>query len=79
MTEPTTPSTGPVAAPGTGSGTKPADFPLIFERSRPDRRGARPPEPGEVDLAALLGAEQLRAAAPRLPEVADLDLVRHYT
>ena len=30
-------------------------------------------------MAALLGAEHLRAAPPRLPEVAELDLVRHYT
>ncbi len=56
-----------------------ADFPLIFERSRPGRRGARPPAPAEVDLAALLGEEHLRADEPRLPEVSELDLVRHYT
>ncbi|HZJ08596.1 MAG TPA: aminomethyl-transferring glycine dehydrogenase subunit GcvPB [Trueperaceae bacterium] len=58
---------------------QPADFPLIFERSRPGRRGARPPAPDEVDLEKLLGAEQLRREEPRLPEVSELDLVRHYT
>jgi glycine dehydrogenase subunit 2 len=30
-------------------------------------------------MADLLGEEHLRAAPPRLPEVAELDLVRHYT
>jgi len=55
------------------------DFPLIFERSRPGRRAAAPPTAPEVDLAALLGAEQLRETPPRLPEVSELDLVRHYT
>ncbi len=55
------------------------DFPLIFERSRPGRRGARPPHHDEPDLAALLGEDQLRDAPPRLPEVSELDLVRHFT
>jgi glycine dehydrogenase subunit 2 len=55
------------------------DFPLIFERSRPGRRGARPPHHDEPDLAALLGEHQLRDAPPRLPEVSELDLVRHFT
>jgi len=59
--------------------TKPRDFPLVFERSQPGRRGARPPAPGDVDLESLLGVEQLRSVEPRLPEVAELDLVRHYT
>ena len=44
-----------------------ANFPLIFERSRPGRRGARPPAPAEVDLAAMLGKEHLRHNEPRLP------------
>src|SRR5690606_24870096 len=55
------------------------DFPLIFERSKPGRRGARPPAADQVDLEELLGADQLRREAPRLPEVSELDLVRHYT
>ncbi|MEJ2288031.1 MAG: aminotransferase class V-fold PLP-dependent enzyme, partial [Deinococcales bacterium] len=57
----------------------PRDFPLIFERSRPGRRAARPPHHDEPDLAQLLGEDQLRDAPPRLPEVSELDLVRHFT
>src|SRR5690554_316180 len=55
------------------------DFPLIFERSRPGRRAAHPPKVNDVDLAELLGKENLRQEPPRLPEVSELDLVRHYT
>jgi glycine dehydrogenase subunit 2 len=55
------------------------DFPLIFEHSRPGRRGVLPPKAPEVDLAAMLGAENLRPEAPKLPEVDELTLVRHYT
>ena len=58
---------------------KTSDFPLIFERSQRGRRAARPPEPKEVDVATLLGEENLRDAPPRLPEVSELELVRHYT
>ncbi len=57
-------------------------FPLIFERSRPGRRGPRPPAPGVDDaneLAGWLGEDQLRRRPPRLPEVSELDLVRHFT
>lgn len=54
-------------------------FPLIFERSKPGRRGARPPAADDSGLSELLGAENLREKAPRLPEVSELDLVRHYT
>jgi glycine dehydrogenase subunit 2 len=54
-------------------------FPLIFERGQPGRRAARPPVTEGASMAELLGEEHLRAAPPRLPEVAELDLVRHYT
>ncbi len=54
-------------------------YPLIFERSSPGRRAARPPLVAGPQMAELLGEEHLRAAPPRLPEVAELDLVRHYT
>ncbi|MFP4520376.1 MAG: aminomethyl-transferring glycine dehydrogenase subunit GcvPB, partial [Oceanicaulis sp.] len=30
-------------------------------------------------MEALLGADALRGAPPRLPEVSELDLVRHFT
>ncbi|MBE3074316.1 MAG: hypothetical protein IMZ75_05140, partial [Actinobacteria bacterium] len=56
-------------------------FPLIFERSRPGRRAWSLPEVG-VDapvLEDLIPAKQRRATPPRLPEVSELDLVRHYT
>jgi glycine dehydrogenase subunit 2 len=56
-----------------------ADFPLIFEHSHPGRRGVLPPRAPEVDLEALLGAENLRPEPPKLPEVDELTLVRHYT
>lgn len=55
------------------------DFPLIFERSKPGRRAAHPPKVDPVDLAEVLGEENLRRSPPRLPEVSELDLVRHYT
>jgi glycine dehydrogenase subunit 2 len=55
------------------------DSPLIFEKSVPGRRGVLPPKAPEVDLAALLGAENLRLEPPKLPEVDELTLVRHYT
>ncbi len=66
----------------TGVSSRPGlnqDFPLIFERSRPGRRAAHPPKVEDVDLAALLGEENLRKEPPKLPEVSELDLVRHYT
>ncbi len=56
-----------------------AQLPLIFERSKPGRRASQPPTPEPADVASLLGAENLRKAPPRLPEVSELDLVRHYT
>ncbi|HEX2863030.1 MAG TPA: aminomethyl-transferring glycine dehydrogenase subunit GcvPB [Deinococcales bacterium] len=62
--------------------SSPKDFPTIFERSRPGRRAAVPPQAAladGTDLAALLGEENLRRAPLRLPEVSELDLVRHYT
>ena len=55
------------------------DFPLIFERSQPGRRAAYPPKPAGESLESLLGSEHLRAAPPQLPEVSELELVRHYT
>ena len=58
------------------------DFPLIFERSKGGRRGVIPPQADlarDLNLAELFGAENLRSSAPKLPEVSELDLVRHYT
>ena len=53
-------------------------FPTLFERSRAGRRAAHPPKV-EGDARALLGEENLRREPPRLPEVSELELVRHYT
>ena len=55
------------------------DPPLIFERSKPGRRAAHPPCRRVGDVTKLIGGENLRKEAPRLPEVSELDLVRHYT
>jgi glycine dehydrogenase subunit 2 len=58
------------------------DFPLIFERGKSGRRGVIPPQADlakDANLEALLGAENLRQQALPLPEVSELELVRHYT
>ncbi len=57
------------------------DFPLIFEHSRPGRIASSLPEAGvpEVPLEEIVGAEHLRREPAALPEVSELDLVRHYT
>jgi glycine dehydrogenase subunit 2 len=57
--------------------------PLIFERSRPERRAVRFPRPSDIarEHAARqpqLPASVLRSSAPRLPEVSELELLRHY-
>ncbi len=69
------------SAPSQRSNVDPrvADFPLVFERSRSGRRAAHPPKVAAANLSELLGSENLRSEAPRLPEVSELDLVRHYT
>ena len=50
---------------------------LVYERSRPGRRAGRVPETGVE--AADVPAELRRAKPPRLPEIAEPDLVRHFT
>ena len=53
------------------------DAPLIFERSRAGRRAGRPPRP---DLPVPELPDGLRRArAPRLPELAEPEIVRHFT
>ena len=51
--------------------------PTIFERSRPGRGGAKVPHPGNAVLDRI-PADQLRSEGPRLPEVSEPELVRHY-
>ncbi len=55
--------------------------PLIFENSTPGRIGYSLPEMDipEVDLAQLLPNDYIREENPELPEVSELDIMRHYT
>ena len=50
---------------------------LIFEKSRPGRRAGRPPDAGLP--TPELPSELRRAGPPRLPEIAEPDIVRHFT
>ena len=55
--------------------------PTIFEKSRTGRRGTTMPR-SDVDVRPvdeLLPARHLRASPPRLPEVPEHEVVRHYT
>jgi glycine dehydrogenase subunit 2 len=51
--------------------------PLIYERSRPGRRASSLPRP-ELPVPEV-PSELARAAPPRLPEVSEPELVRHFT
>jgi glycine dehydrogenase subunit 2 len=51
--------------------------PTLFERSRPGRGGGKIPHPPK-DALARIPAAQLRAQGPRLPEVSEPELARHY-
>ncbi|MEH7115805.1 aminomethyl-transferring glycine dehydrogenase subunit GcvPB [Neobacillus vireti] len=57
------------------------DQALIFERSTPGRVGYSLPEMDvpEFDVSALLPEGYLREEEPELPEVSELDIMRHYT
>jgi glycine dehydrogenase subunit 2 len=57
------------------------DQPLIFEISKPGRIGYSLPEMDvpEIDINDLLPDEYLRKEEPDLPEVSELDIMRHYT
>lgn len=57
------------------------DQPLIFELSKPGRIGYSLPEMDvpEADISSLLPEGYLREEDPELPEVAELDIMRHYT
>jgi len=57
--------------------------PLIFDASRPGRRAVRYPLPSDAARAAASDQPAIpeaaaRVTAPRLPEVAELDLLRHF-
>ncbi|HEV7200007.1 MAG TPA: aminomethyl-transferring glycine dehydrogenase subunit GcvPB [Candidatus Limnocylindria bacterium] len=57
--------------------------PTLFERSRPGRRAVRFPPPSDAAQASAdsqppVPAAARRSAPPRLPEVNELELVRHF-
>lgn len=56
------------------------DFPLVFEKSKPGRIGSNPPKNDvpERPLAELLG-KHLRTEPAPLPEIGEMELVRHFT
>jgi glycine dehydrogenase subunit 2 len=55
--------------------------PLLFERSRPGRVGYSIPDPDVplVDPATQIDPAQLRDDVPSLPELSEVDVVRHFT
>ncbi|PKM79724.1 MAG: glycine dehydrogenase (aminomethyl-transferring) [Firmicutes bacterium HGW-Firmicutes-14] len=57
------------------------DRKLIFEISRPGRRGATLPaaDVPVCEVEKLIPPEYLREEAPNLPEVSEIDAVRHFT
>ena len=53
---------------------------LIFELSRPGRKGYQlPADKYAVDGLSAIPADLLRKETPELPEVSELEVVRHYT
>jgi glycine dehydrogenase subunit 2 len=58
-----------------------ADVPVIFEHSRPGRRGISlpPSDVPAVHLESMLPPDLVRTEPLRLPEVSEQDVVRHYT
>ncbi|MFS0822775.1 aminomethyl-transferring glycine dehydrogenase subunit GcvPB [Bacillus sp. 1P02SD] len=57
------------------------DQPLIFELSKPGRIGYSLPELDvpQVNLDDVIPSDYLRVEEPELPEVSELDIMRHYT
>jgi glycine dehydrogenase subunit 2 len=55
--------------------------PILFERGAPGRSGHALPELDvpEVDPGALLAADAIRDDLPGLPEVSEVEVVRHFT
>src|SRR5687768_14165571 len=82
------PSTDPSGRGAAFSGASGGDElrivePLIFERSRAERRAVRFPSPSDEARERASGQPQLpasvlRGRAPRLPEVSELDMLRHF-
>jgi len=55
------------------------DTALIFEKSRHGRQTWMLPEPDGAPVEKLVPEKYLRKTPPRFPEVAELEVVRHYT
>lgn len=57
------------------------NFPLIFEISKSGRIGYSLPEIDvpETDIDRLMPEDYIRTEEPELPEVSELDIIRHYT
>ncbi|MGP4072464.1 aminomethyl-transferring glycine dehydrogenase subunit GcvPB [Piscibacillus sp. B03] len=57
------------------------DFPVIFELSQEGRVGYSLPENDvpDVDIDQEFGPDYIRSEAPELPEVSELQIMRHYT
>ena len=55
--------------------------PLLFERSRPGRVGYSLPELDvpAVDASAVLPENWIRTSDPDLPELSEIDVIRHFT
>ncbi|MCD6365237.1 MAG: aminomethyl-transferring glycine dehydrogenase subunit GcvPB [Planctomycetes bacterium] len=51
---------------------------LIFDKSIPGRKGVRPPA-NDVDTSAEIDESLLRRRSAELPELSELDVVRHFT
>lgn len=51
---------------------------LIFEKSVPGRHGVLPPA-SDVETSINIKSDLLRDAAPALPQLSELDVVRHFT
>jgi glycine dehydrogenase subunit 2 len=69
------------AATGNAANGFAYEEPLLFERSRPGREGYSLPtlDVPEVDPASLLPAGALRDDLPTLPELSEVEVVRHFT
>lgn len=57
------------------------DMKLIFEKSVPGRMACALPacDVLEIDITSLIPPEDFRESVPELPEVSELDVVRHFT
>jgi glycine dehydrogenase subunit 2 len=75
------PAAGP-DAPGAGGATRGLvhEEPLLFERGSTGRSGVSLPRPaGTADPAKELPAALLRAGVEGMPEISELEVVRHFT